>query len=73
MKRQPVQFFAYLLLSIVTFGIYPIYYYVKATELQLELLQDILQELKDDSRVLRSGVSGPFGRAERNLSALPAI
>ena len=49
MKRQPVQFFAYLLLSIVTFGIYPIYYYVKATELQLELLQDILQELKDDS------------------------
>ena len=50
MKRQPVQFFAYLLLSIVTFGIYPIYYYVKATELQLELLQDILQELKDKAK-----------------------
>ena len=45
-----MQFSAYLLLSIVTFGIYQIYYYVKATELQLELLQDILQELKDKAK-----------------------
>ena len=45
-----MQFFAYLLLSIVTFGIYPIYYYVKVTELKLELLQDILQELKDKAK-----------------------
>lgn len=40
------QFLLFLLLSVITFGIYPLYFVVSRMEEQNELLDDILGELQ---------------------------
>ena len=44
MYREQVSFGTFFLLTIVTFGIYPWYYYVRATEYKLHLLEKLVKE-----------------------------
>tara|TARA_S200000501_G_C20825512_1_gene744752 strand:- start:1028 stop:1162 length:135 start_codon:yes stop_codon:yes gene_type:complete len=39
-------FIKFLLLSVITFGIYPLYFYVTRQERTNELLEEILEKLK---------------------------
>jgi len=39
-------FIKFLLLSLITFGVYPLYFYVTQQERTNELLEEILDELK---------------------------
>ena len=46
MYRERISFGTFLLLTIVTFGIYPSYYYVRATEYKLHLLEQLVEGRK---------------------------
>ena len=41
-------FIKFLFFSLITFGIYPLYFYVTRQEETNELLKEILEELKSD-------------------------
>jgi len=40
-------FIKFLLLSLITFGIYPLYFYVTSQEKTNDLLEEILEKLKE--------------------------
>ena len=44
-------FIKFLLLSLVTFGIYPLYFYVTRQEKTNDLLEEILEKLKEKESV----------------------
>ena len=46
MYRERIGFGTFFVLSIVTLGIYPVYYYVRATEYQLYLLEQLVEARK---------------------------
>ena len=48
-KRSPVTFGAYFALTIVTFGIYPLYHWVKATEHAIALLEELVRQGREKS------------------------
>ena len=43
-------FIKFLLLSVVTFGIYPLYFYVTRQERTNELLEEILKHIKKNNQ-----------------------
>ena len=46
MYRERISFGTFFLLTIVTFGIYPWYYIVRATEYHLHLLEKLAEDRK---------------------------